>query len=259
MTRRQLGVGVGVGSRQGWLLSFVVPAHNEEVLLGRTLQSIEQACRGVTASHEVIVVDDASMDRTAEIAGRQGARVIRVNLRQIGAVRNAGAQHAQGDVLFFVDADTVVPSVTLAAALNALRQGAVGGGALVGYEGRQAGWARMLLWTWNWLSRFRRWAAGCFIFVRREAFCEMGGFDARYFAAEELVLSDALKPHGRFVILCERVFTSPRKAHTFSLGEVARIMARTALRGPKVLQRREGLELWYERREPQPNNEFAGS
>ena len=56
-----------------------------------------------------------------------------------------------------------------------------------------------------WLMRTAGWAAGCFMFVRADVFRRVGGFDERYFASEEIHLSRAVKKHGRFVILRERV------------------------------------------------------
>ncbi len=97
--------------------------------------------------------------------------------------------------------------------------------------------------------RLRRWAAGCFIFVRREAFATVGGFDEEVFVAEELILSQALKQQGRFVILRERVLTSARKAQHYGLGEMLVLTAKVAMGGRKAIRRREGLELWYQRRE----------
>src|ERR1019366_2792714 len=113
------------------MLSFVIPAHNEERFLAKTLASVRAAATSVGEPFELIVVDDASTDRTASIARSFDAAVIPVRLRHIAAVRNAGAREARGDVLIFVDADTFVPAATLAAGLAALAQGAVGGGARV--------------------------------------------------------------------------------------------------------------------------------
>ena len=81
------------------MISFVVPAFNEETVLGRTLDSVHAAAAGSGHQYEVIVVDDASTDRTAEIARARGARVVAVAHRQIAAVRNAGARVATGDVI----------------------------------------------------------------------------------------------------------------------------------------------------------------
>jgi glycosyltransferase involved in cell wall biosynthesis len=231
------------------MISFVIPAHNEEPLLGRTLQSIHAAAQAAQADYEVIVVDDASTDRTPQVAAQHGARVVSVERRQISAVRNAGAREAAGDVLVFVDADTILPPDTLAAALAALAAGAVGGGARIAFDARVPLWATGAVALIGGFMRLRRWAAGCFIFVRREAFVAVGGFNEEVFVAEELILSQALKQQGRFVILRERVLTSARKAHHYGLGEMLVLTAKVALGGRRAIRRREGLELWYQRRE----------
>src|SRR5439155_26660393 len=101
-------------------VSFIIPAHNEAFEIGRTLASVFDPARATGLPFEVIVVNDASTDRTAKIARQAGARVLDVQLRKISAVRNAGARAAKGDVFFFIDADTQVPEATLRATLNAL-------------------------------------------------------------------------------------------------------------------------------------------
>jgi cellulose synthase/poly-beta-1,6-N-acetylglucosamine synthase-like glycosyltransferase len=88
------------------MISFIVPAYNEELELSSTIAAIRAAAAAshATQPHEIIVVDDASADATAKIAERAGARVISINRRQIAAARNAGARAANGQYLFFVDA-----------------------------------------------------------------------------------------------------------------------------------------------------------
>ena len=90
-------------------ISIIVPAHNEEALLGGTLRALGRAAANLGEDCEIVVVDDGSTDRTAEIAATLGARVVRVDVRHIAAARNAGARAAIGDVFVFVDADTLVP------------------------------------------------------------------------------------------------------------------------------------------------------
>lgn len=109
------------------LLSFIVPAHNEEQLLGRTLAAIHAAARASGELYEIVVADDASTDTTAAIARAHGAAVVSVCHRQIAATRNAGARIARGDLFFFIDADTVVTPAAVRAAMRAVRGGAVGG------------------------------------------------------------------------------------------------------------------------------------
>src|SRR5258708_20294880 len=110
------------------LISFVIPAWNEESVSGPTLEAVSVATRHLTVPSEVIVADDSSTDRTAEIARQHGARVVSVQHRQISATRNAGARAAQGDLLIFIDADTIVNQEVVCAAVAAVRAGAVGGG-----------------------------------------------------------------------------------------------------------------------------------
>ena len=228
------------------MLSFIIPAHNEEHFLGPTLDSIQTAAQAVGEPFETIVVDDASTDRTAEIAATRGAHVVRSERRQIAAARNAGAAQAQGEILIFVDADTLLPEATRREVLAAVRAGAVGGGAWLRFDkgGSAAIRALSAVFAWVWFG-VCRWAAGCFVFVRRDAFAAAGGFDERYFASEELHLSRALKRQGRFAIVRSPVVTSARKLRAFSawaiLGQALRVLAR----GPGSLRRREALDLWY--------------
>ncbi|MDB4743969.1 hypothetical protein OAF98_05735, partial [Planctomicrobium sp.] len=63
----------------------------------------------------------------------------------------------------------------------------------------------------HYWQRYSGWAAGCSIYVLREVFEEVGGFDTTQFAAEERYLSEAIRKQGKFVIVKEPVLTSARK------------------------------------------------
>lgn len=234
------------------MISFVVPAYNEEQLLGRTLGALSLAARGLGQPFELIVADDASTDRTATIARELGAVVVAVNHRQIAATRNAGARAASGDLLIFVDADTLVDEAVIRAAVEAIGRGAVGGGCTVCFDGRLPVYARVLLVTALPIYRAFRVACRCFLFCTREAFAAAGGFDEGLFGAEELVMRRALRRQGRFVILRERVTTSGRKLRAYSAREVLGLLGRIALSGPKSVRRRNGLEIWYGERRNDP-------
>ncbi|MCX7933835.1 MAG: glycosyltransferase [Planctomycetota bacterium] len=240
------------------MLSCIIPAHNEERYLPSTLAALGEALASVAQPGEVIVVDDASGDRTAEIAVGAGARLVKIARRQIAAARNAGAATASGDVLFFIDADTQVSADTLRAALAACEAGAVGGGAYVRLDENLGFWREAFLAVFNlfWFG-LCGWAAGCFMFARRSDFEAIGGFDERYFAGEEMFFSQALKRRGRFALVQPPVITSARKAHLFSSREMLAQMLRIAWHGPAALQRREGLALWYEDRDLPPGRKTA--
>lgn len=236
-------------------VSFVVPAYNEEALIGRTLTAIQDATRALGERIEIIVVDDASTDSTATIATAHGARAISVSHRQIAAARNSGAKEARGDVILFVDADTIVNEAVVRAALNEIRRGAVGGGCTVIFNGRLPFYGRVLAAIAFPLYRMAGLAAGCFIFCTREAFVAVGGFDGGLFAAEEVAMSRALRSHGRFVILRETVMTSGRKLRAHSGREVLSLVTRVLFVGPRALRERRGLDIWYGDRRVDPDTD----
>ena len=228
------------------MLSFVVPAYNEEKYLGPTLAAIHEAARAVGEPYEIVVADDASTDRTAAIAEEAGARVVRVDKRQIAAVRNAGARAAKGDVLFFVDADTRPHATVVRAALEELRNGAVGGGAGVRLDDDAPAWAHRFMTALLPFFYWMKWAAGCFIFCRRDAFEAVGGFDEAYFAAEEIHMSRALKRKGRFAMVRERVVTSSRKAEGHTAWSLLWLTLKLVARSPTGVKQRKHAAFWYD-------------
>jgi glycosyltransferase involved in cell wall biosynthesis len=238
------------------MISFIIPAYNEEALIGRTLDALNSAAQSVGEPFEIVVADDASSDRTAAIAEARGARLTRVSLRQIAATRNAGARLAIGDKLIFVDADTVVSEEVVRTAIEAMTQGAAGGGSAVSFDGRLPRYAELVHPTLVRLFRAAGLACGCFLFCTRRAFEAAGGFDEKLFASEEIAMSRALKRQGRFVVLRESVTTSGRKLRMYSGTQVLRLFAGLLLAGPKALRRRDGLEVWYGGAREDPD--FAG-
>jgi glycosyltransferase involved in cell wall biosynthesis len=237
------------------MISFIVPAHDEAQCLAATLDALHAAGAALGEAYEIVVADDASTDTTPEIARARGARVVSVAYRQIAATRNAGARAAVGTLLLFVDADTLVNEAVVRAAVQAMRSGAVGGGAGMRFDDPAPLYARLLLRAVVRAFRATGLAAGCFLFCNRSAFTAVGGFDERYYGAEEIIMSRALKRQGKFVILKQKVTTSARKLRTHSLREVLGLMARLAGRGPKALRKREGMELWYAERRDDPRHE----
>lgn len=227
--------------------SFVIPARDEELLLAKTIDSIRESSTSCGITSEIIVVDDASQDQTAEIARANGAHVVSVELHNIGAVRNAGAAIARGEYLLFLDADTALNAKTLSAILGAIQAGAIGGGAGVAIDSRITLFQRFLSFVFlTYWQRFHRWAAGCCIYVRRDVFQKIGGFDEKHFAAEERYLSDAIKSEGKFVIVREPVVTSGRKLRLFSTWHMLKVATNAMLIKRWKLNDRDGLEVLYD-------------
>jgi len=230
-------------------LSFVIPAHDEAALLPAAIDAIRRSADDLGVRYEIIVADDASTDRTAAVATANGARVVPTSVRQIAGARNAGARTASGETLVFVDADTLVSTPLLRAMVVARRAGAIGGGAVVQFDQALPRFARVWVASFTWFSRRFKMAAGCFVFVARDVFEAVGGFDESYFDAEEIALSRTLGRRGRFVILPETVVTSARKLRTHSAGEIWRNFLFLTFR-PRAVKRRSALGLWYGPRRP---------
>lgn len=238
-----------------YMISFIVPAYNEAQCLAATLDALHAAGRALGESYEVVVADDASTDQTVAIAQECGAVVVTACNRQIAATRNSGASVATGELLIFVDADTVVNLQVVRAAVEAMRAGSAGGGAAIEFDEPVPTYARLLLRIIVRLFRAVGWATGCFLFCTRSAFSAVGGFDERFYGAEEIVMSRALKRQGEFVILKQAVTTSARKLRTYSTREVLMMLARMTLRGTKALKQRQGMDFWYAERRGDPRKD----
>jgi glycosyltransferase involved in cell wall biosynthesis len=226
------------------MLSFIVPAYNEELELPSAIGAIRDAAKD--RQYEIVVVDDASADATAEIAGGAGAEVVSINRRQIAATRNAGAHHAHGDILFFVDADTRINEKHVTGAVAALEQDCSGGGARIVVDGSIPLWSRVFTKTFCALYFALNLGAGAFLFTTRKNFDAVGGFDERLFIGEEIYFSIALRKLGRFRILREPVVTSGRKLRMYSAREILGNSLSVILRGPRAARSRKGLHIWYD-------------
>ena len=233
------------------MLSFVVPAYNEEFELPATIQAIQLAAKD--RQYEIVVVDDASTDDTPKVARDAGANVVSINRRQIAAARNAGAKAASGDILFFVDADTHINETHVSGAIAALQHGCAGGGARVSIGGTIPLWARISVKTFCAIYFGLNFAAGAFVFTTHKNFDAVGGFDETLFIGEEVYFSLALRRLGRFRILREPIVTSGRKLRMYSASEVLGNSLSVLLRGPRAARTRDGLHIWYDgKRETSP-------
>jgi len=183
--------------------SVVIPAHNEEKLLPRLLESIKVAASNYSGGHdqiesqiEVIVADNDSTDLTAEVAAAHGARVVHVAKRRIGAARNGGARASHGEILCFIDADSAVHPQTF----NAIEKTIAGGRYVAGSSGvrlerKSFGLVVMYCLTRPivWLTRLDTGV----VFCRREDFEAVGGYDENRFYSEDMLLLLALRRLGR--------------------------------------------------------------
>lgn len=183
-------------------ISLVIPAWNEAALLPRLLDSVALARRRFgEAGHaaediEVIVADNGSTDVTAQIACERGCRVVPVERRVIAASRNGGAAVATGDILAFVDADSILHRdcfLAVHAAMNAPRT--VGGATGVTMERWSLGIALSYAAAVPlvWITGFDTGL----VFWRRADFEALGGYDESRHVAEDVDFLWRLRRLGR--------------------------------------------------------------
>ncbi|MHC0433818.1 glycosyltransferase [Streptomyces sp. O3] len=181
-------------------LTVVIPAHNEAAYLPRylptVLTSLERWQEASGEQGEVIVVDNASTDATADMAASFGVRVISEAVRNIGKVRNSGAAAAHGRRLFFTDADVALPMESITAAVTAMDTGAVGGAIPPLYTPKRLG-ARLLCAYWDHYRTRHGGAQGVAQFATAAAFKDVGGYRDDLFMSEDVEFFARLTAHGR--------------------------------------------------------------
>ncbi len=179
--------------------SLIIPSRNEEDYLPRLLDSVDDARAryhlGLEAV-EVIIADNVSTDRTAEIARLRGCGLVTVHKRVIAAVRNGGARAARGQFLSFIDADSTIHPETFNALEHALGSGRVVGGATgVTMERMSFGIALTyaLFLPMVWATKMDTGV----VFCRREDFETVGGYNEEMIFAEDVRFLLDLKRLGR--------------------------------------------------------------
>ena len=151
-------------------ISIVIPAFNEERLLGESLAQIKSAA-GAFAQRgwevEFIVCDNNSTDRTPEIARAAGATVVFEPVNQIARARNSGAAAATGDWLVFVDADSHPSAELFSEVAEQILSGqCLAGGATVRLDEKYFV-AGIITRLWNFTSRWKDFSPAPLFFARR--------------------------------------------------------------------------------------------
>ncbi len=216
-------------------LSFVIPAHNEEALIGEVVEAILASvarASGVArrdlwlpaTAFEVVVADDGSEDATAAIVGAfadaVGVRLVPCVGGSCAAARNVGAAATCGRVLCFVDADTIVPEHAVERML-ALHERE--GRCLVLYRlaSREPGLRAWLWWTFWGLARHlplaRAKSMPACMSCDRTHFERYGPFEESRVIAEEWPLTGAAYRHHPERFLYDRRLTARTSSRRMEL------------------------------------------
>lgn len=169
---------------------------NEEQLILDCLNSTKEsvsANKKPVFTHEVIVVDNNSTGKTAQLARQADAKVVFEPIDQISRARNTGTAAATGDWLLFVDADSLLNPGMVTDILHMIESGKYVGCGSVMHMPDLPWWGTATIGFWTVLSVTFRWASGALVVCRSDAFRDAGGFNQEMFAADEIDLSKLLK------------------------------------------------------------------
>jgi len=176
-------------------ISVIIPAHNEERYLRRTLDALK---RQDYDWFEIIVVANGCSDCTAEVAKGRCNRLITLSKKSLGVARNLGARLAKGELLLFLDADTILESTALRSIADEFSK-THSAGTLKGQPDTERFKYRLVYGLKNFVHRFsiHRGSSGVILCWKRQ-FIYVGGFDEGLEVRENSELMGRLKRFGKY-------------------------------------------------------------
>ncbi len=211
-------------------ISIIIPLYNEEALIAETLQSIMKAKNFFEQDPEnlleVIIVDNNSTDRSVEICNKFNVKIVNEEVHNIAKVRNTGAKNATGDVLCFLDADSKV-SLNIFSLIKEQMSSEkyIGGGTKFKLDKNNLFFSLIYIGS-NIFTRVFG-LSGVLIYVNKEDFKKLGGFNENYYAAEDIDFVLKMKNLGKVYdkkfsnINQGYVVTSSRKFQTVTFKDLA--------------------------------------
>jgi len=190
-------------------ISVIVPTLNEEESIETCLKSVRNQ---KVSDFELILSDGESNDKTVEASRRYVDKIIVSSNRGIGTQQNLGAKFAEGEILVFIHADTVVGESLLEEISGATNDGYIGGGCVVktvgeGYKCKLFDKAIKLINVI--LNRFNILCTGEVLFFRKDVFMKNEGFRDVFFEDVDMLLR--VRNNGKLKLLKSTVVTSGRR------------------------------------------------
>jgi glycosyltransferase involved in cell wall biosynthesis len=206
------------------MISVIIPARNEEEFLPATLRALQQQSY---RNFEVIVVANGCRDRTATVAREFGARVFELEARGLGAARNLGGREATGQILVFLDADTLLPRQTLGTIAAKFRRKHACGTLWGEPDSRRL--SHKLIYAGKNLLHATHLHCGSsgVILCWKEHFLKVGGFDEGLYLRENSHLMKRLLKFGRYCFIFKTpAITSMRRYEIQGTAEMVRLWLR---------------------------------
>jgi len=193
-------------------ISIVIAAFNEEKNLPRLFETIKN--QDFKGSLEIIVVDNNSTDKTAQIAKKLGARVVKEKIQGIGPAKNRGCLEARGEILAICDADNLLPPHWLSTIWKSFSQSkkivGVSGSVFISEIPKPISYSIWFLYL-TFLKLSKRLVGGNMAF-RKDSFLKVGGFTKGVKFGEDIDISEKLKKIGKIAINPKLfIYSSPRR------------------------------------------------
>ena len=179
------------------IFSIVIPAYDEEHFLPKCLDAIDRAAGRLGEPVEVIVADNASRDRTADIARERGARVVRVEEKCLAIIRNRGAAQATGKYVAFIDADTFMSDNMLVEVKRVMDSGRYVGGGVARVKPDRYSFGMLCSAIAFSPVMMRAGVSAVMFYTTLESFRAIGGFNETLYAVEDLDFGRRLKQYGK--------------------------------------------------------------
>ncbi|MFC1807958.1 TIGR04283 family arsenosugar biosynthesis glycosyltransferase [Candidatus Omnitrophota bacterium] len=187
------------------MISIIIPTYNEETSISKLLESLPNG-----KEVETVVVDGGSSDRTVEMIKTHPVKLVH-STRNRALQMNEGAAESSGDIFLFLHADCILSKTAIESIRSQLRSEGIIGGCLTQRIDSNRLIFRVIEASGNVRARLLKIFYGDqAIFVRREAFFELNGFD-RINLFDDVTFSQKLSRLGKASVLKDKVFASPRR------------------------------------------------
>lgn len=167
-------------------LSVIIPAHNEENYLEKTLKSL----KANKFPFELVIICDSCSDKTSKIARKYAKKIYNVDFNNISKTRNFGTKKSKGDFLLFIDADTSVSKNYLSEIYNASKEYDYGCAKWISESKSVLG--KLIAWNNNRYNKQHKTFSGN-SFIKKSLFKKVGGFNEKMLKGEDTDLGDRLK------------------------------------------------------------------
>lgn len=188
-------------------ISIIIPVYNEEKTIEKLLSHLQECISGYES--EIVVVDGKSLDKTAEVVQSCGVRLLISEKKGRAAQMNLGAEQTDGEILYFVHADSIPPISFVDDIYQCFTNGFDAGCYRFRFNSNHP-----LLKINSYCTRFDRLmcrGGDQTLFVKRSVFNVLGGYKDHYLIMEDFDLIQQLRKNYAFRIMPKDVIVSARK------------------------------------------------